>query len=1169
MHAPWCSRLVACAAFVVALAWAGGATAVAPPYAQGFEGEATCSVACGAACVLAGGFFNETSDNNDWAVDVGGTPTTNTGPDVDHTLGTAAGKYLYVEASAPCATVMRVARLTSPDLELTGTTLPTAWFWYHMLGADIGTLNVDVVDTAGALIQADVILPLTGDQGASWLQAPDIDLAPFIALGSVRLQIRYTHSGTGQLGDIALDDFVFRDFGDPDVGVASIDAPVIGCGLGMESVTVTLENFSGVPQSGFDVAIAMGALPPIVESYGGTLAPWSTDSFTFATTVDFSLLTPGTLDVATLLAGDVDASNDGASLPIYDVPVAVAPALEDFEGPGATSAWISGGSNNDWALGTPADTTIVGAFSGVASWMTHLTLNYRNNQSSFVATRCGYDFSGVTHPAVRVAIWYEIFTTVGGSTDGAVLQSSVDGGSSWQNVGAVGSGLDWYNDGAIEALPGGFGAGWTGNDGSGSGGWIVASHDLSSLAGQPNVLFRFAFAAGTSLNDDGFAFDDFEIIDVPADGEIALAGEPGETPPAIGAIPEGAVVHVQSLRLTSRAQADSLTTLTVHNAGTAADGAVAWHLYGDDGDGLFDPFLDPLLDSQAQVAGAATLSAGLAVSSIAVTTMHVAAEVLAGAASQDTIISEIAAASDVVFAGPSLPTLDVTPTTGASYSIGERATLPFVDDFSAVDNARRDLFGPGVFPRSPDVMTPPTLGPHYAWQSDVQLLPSHGALFPVAGSGILGFEFPAGPTGAIDSAGAVQYSFDLSALSAASDVLWLFVRYAHDGEEPDFDDGIFVSLDGGASWALMLERFAWTQPPQEWIETTIDVSAALTAATLDYSDNVVIRVQAQDDSPFGFDGAFVDELMLGRPPEMAMERPAGMVIADGGSDVLGNVPAEPTTLVYTIRSVGDFALEIGDPVLSGATGLVSLDALSTGGTIPGGDATTLVVELEPDLGAFSFDVAYTVNDPSLGDATYEIHVQGTGVVPEAEIDVQRPLGTPIASGTGDAQGDVSIGTSVPLTYSVENQGFIDLVVHELTVENAVNVTAGLTSVPSGVVAPGDSASFVVAYTVAAEGAFSFHLVLASNDADEDPYTIVVDGEGTGESGAGGSGAGASGAGASGAGGPGAGGGVGPGPAASGGADCSCRTPGRPRDARVPLFALLLLAGAAAIARWRR
>src|SRR5690606_24734626 len=96
------------------------------------------------------------------------------------------------------------------------------------------------------------------------------------------------------------------------------------------------------------------------------------------------------------------------------------------------------------------------------------------------------------------------------------LQSSINNGTSWQVVGAYGDPNNWYTDNTINGNPGGQQLGWTGRNSTtnGSNGWRVARHALTGLAGQSNVIFRFAFGSDTSVQDNGVAFDLVTIFEV-------------------------------------------------------------------------------------------------------------------------------------------------------------------------------------------------------------------------------------------------------------------------------------------------------------------------------------------------------------------------------------------------------------------------------------------------------------------------------------------------------------------------------------------------------------------------------------------------------------------------------------------------------------------------------
>ncbi|WP_055447125.1 choice-of-anchor L domain-containing protein [Lacinutrix mariniflava] len=190
------------------------------------------------------------------------------------------------------------------------------------------------------------------------------------------------------------------------------------------------------------------------------------------------------------------------------------PYSEDFEA--GDGGWIAdNATNGTWTLGTPAATIINSAASGVNSWTTNLTGDYNNSDNSTVTSPV-FDFSALAAPAISLSIWWESEN----SWDGTVLQSSIDGGTTWINVGAFGDSGNWFTDDSIGGNPGGQQEGWTGS----GGGWVTASHALTGLEGQASVQLRFAFGSDTSFAEEGVSFDDISVFEVtcPAPTDLTL-----------------------------------------------------------------------------------------------------------------------------------------------------------------------------------------------------------------------------------------------------------------------------------------------------------------------------------------------------------------------------------------------------------------------------------------------------------------------------------------------------------------------------------------------------------------------------------------------------------------------------------------------------------------------
>lgn len=173
-----------------------GQCVTAFPSNEGFT-----TVGVGTTGTLVNNWTNETGDDLNWWGDDDGTPTANTGPIGDHTTGNTEGRYLYVSAAAVGASPNKTAILQSPCYNLTGLTAPYLTFWYHMQGAQQGSITVDL-NVNGSIVTN--VWTISGDQGHRWKQGW-LNLSPYLGQANLRIRFRAT-TGTGVLSDIGLDD---------------------------------------------------------------------------------------------------------------------------------------------------------------------------------------------------------------------------------------------------------------------------------------------------------------------------------------------------------------------------------------------------------------------------------------------------------------------------------------------------------------------------------------------------------------------------------------------------------------------------------------------------------------------------------------------------------------------------------------------------------------------------------------------------------------------------------------------------------------------------------------------------------------------------------------------------------------------------------------------------
>ncbi|WP_299212504.1 T9SS type A sorting domain-containing protein [uncultured Aquimarina sp.] len=156
------------------------------PYSESFEGSI-------------GAWSQSASDDINWTVNSGGTPSNGTGPS-----GAVDGNsYIYVEASGNgTGYPNKQAILNAPCLDFGGVSSPTLNFQYHMVGDAVGTLNIEArTNNTGNWTS---VFTRSGAQGTNWNEA-SVDLSAYAGNSSVQLRLNVV-TGTSWQGDITIDD---------------------------------------------------------------------------------------------------------------------------------------------------------------------------------------------------------------------------------------------------------------------------------------------------------------------------------------------------------------------------------------------------------------------------------------------------------------------------------------------------------------------------------------------------------------------------------------------------------------------------------------------------------------------------------------------------------------------------------------------------------------------------------------------------------------------------------------------------------------------------------------------------------------------------------------------------------------------------------------------------
>lgn len=230
--------------------------------------------------------------------------------------------------------------------------------------------------------------------------------------------------------------------------------------------------------------------------------------------------TPGVYNVKLTVNGTATTTIDGAVqvLPNYGTPYTLAQGGDFESNPNDFGSEAIKGTINPWERGTPTN-TLKTLSSGANAWKTDLDANIAKGDYKAVLQTPGFNFSASGSYAIKFKLSMQV--QLCNAPQGANLEYSIDGGLTWQVLGAAtgnptGS-SNWYQQGpskqgqncGVNAITESQKSwSFTGNN-------ITTVYDASALGGQPNVAFRFVFQISSNFNSgfaiDGLMVDDFEI----------------------------------------------------------------------------------------------------------------------------------------------------------------------------------------------------------------------------------------------------------------------------------------------------------------------------------------------------------------------------------------------------------------------------------------------------------------------------------------------------------------------------------------------------------------------------------------------------------------------------------------------------------------------------------
>ncbi len=368
-----------------------------------------------------GDWSQDGSDDLDWTILSGGTPSTGTGP----ASADDGSFYIYVEASGDgTGFPNKTAILNSPCFNLAAVNAPEVTFSYQMTGNAVGEVVLEAREESSQTWTE--IWSQNGDQGADWQDAV-VSLDAYDSSTQLRF---VTTTGTSWQGDISIDGFSINGSSAEDTV-----APSVPTNLAVTGTTTTTVGLSWTASTD-NIAVTSYEVfqgTTNVAEVTGTTA--TVTGLVENTTYEFSVRAKDEAGNISANSNAVSATTDTTSTPPGGCTSTVSiPYSESYEA--SLGLWTQSTDDDiDWtrdSAGTPSTGT--GPSNGAdGSFYVYVEASGSGvgfpNRRAILESPC-FDLSGETD--ATFSFDYHMFgSTDGGSVD---LEASADGGTTWTSL---------------------------------------------------------------------------------------------------------------------------------------------------------------------------------------------------------------------------------------------------------------------------------------------------------------------------------------------------------------------------------------------------------------------------------------------------------------------------------------------------------------------------------------------------------------------------------------------------------------------------------------------------------------------------------------------------------------------------------------------------------------
>ena len=191
--------------------------------------------------------------------------------------------------------------------------------------------------------------------------------------------------------------------------------------------------------------------------------------------------------------------------------------------------------------------------------------------------------------------------------------------------------------------------------------------------------------------------------------------------------------------------------------------------------------------------------------------------------------------------------------------------------------------------------------------------------------------------------------------------------------------------------------------------------------------------------------------------------------------------------IVTVRNAGTASLNVSSVSVFVGAPAISVSGTTSGNLLPNASLEFQVHYAPTSMSTIAGSVRVASNDPD--EPTTSISVRGTGTQPQIQVSPGNVI-----------FGDVPVGTTRNLGFSVKNSGNADLTVFFVDVEPASHIAFSYAGVPNFVLPPGISATVTPSFSPTAVGSALGGMIVDSDDPVNPRVRVPLSGNGEGPAG---------------------------------------------------------------------